>query len=183
METRYTPGIFKEFDQLPDTLKTNLEHFPELANNFPWDISLSYLFARIELAQNKAVHGAIVKLHRVDTQLARKVIDNFHMSRKGFREVYQKVTGKTISADIIKVAEHAESIRDKILHGKSVSEADKRSAVLSALRYAHRLNEQVARDAEFRPFGDMRGFKGRANPLDKKTSRWILMGMGLIGSK
>ena len=33
--------------------------------------------------------------------------------------------------------------------------------------------------AEFRPFGDLRGFKGRGQPLERTTTRWVLKGMGM----
>jgi len=149
------PGVLRIYGDLPEGLRKYLQHFPNLAAEFPWEISLSYLFAQIELAQNKAVHGIIVRKHRVDTRLARRTIDDFHMTRKGFRDLYQKISGKKLSKQAVDFALEAESIRDKILHGKPVNDAEKRKAVIAALNYANALNEQVNADAGFRPCGDM----------------------------
>ena len=77
-----------------------------------------------------------------------------------------------------KIAE-AEKVRDLILHGKQVSEVDKRKAVVDVLEYAKSFNAEVSRIAGFKPFGSLKGFKGRGQPLDKSTSRWVLKGVGL----
>jgi hypothetical protein len=176
-------AVRKKYDDLPDGLKKFLEHFPSLADDYPWEVVLGYLHSQIELAQNKAVHGVIVRKHRVNSELARSTVDKYHMTRTGFRELYKKISGTPVSQAAIEKSKEAESVRDKILHGKRVTDREKRSAVLSALEYAGLLNEQVFSDAGFKPFGDMRGFKGRAEPLDKGTSRWLLIGMGLISHK
>ena len=178
-----TAGILKQFDALPKALKDYFEHFPSLAKDYPWEVSISYLFAQTELAQNTTVFAAVVKLHKVNAKMTWSTVNRHHMTRDRFRELYKTVCGESISKDAIEKAKSAEKVRDQILHGKDVSEADKRMAVVSILEYAHLLNEQVAKDAGFRPFGSMQGFKGRAASLDKPTSRWVLIGMGLIGSK
>jgi hypothetical protein len=178
-----TAGILRLFESLPENLQNYLRHFPGLACDYPWDVSISYLFAQTELAQNMIVYGGVVKLHRVDSAIAKSTVDSHHMTRSRFRELYKIIIAKNISAEAIENAKDAEKIRDRLLHGKRVSDADKRKAVISILNYAHLLNEQVFEDAGFRPFGSMQGFKGRATSLDKSTSKWVLTGMGLIGAK
>lgn len=178
-----TAGILKIFEAKPEGLKAYLPHFKSLAKDYPWEVSISYLFAQTELAQNMTVYGAVVKLHRVDSTIARSTVDGHHMTRNRFRDLYKIIIDKEISDEAIKSATEAEKIRDRILHGKIVSDSDKRKAVVSILQYAELLNEQVFNDAGFRPFGSMQGFKGRAGSLDKSTSRWVLTGMGLIGTK
>ena len=178
-----TAGILRLFETFPENLRAYLSHFPNLARDYPWDVSISYLFAQTELAQNMTVYGAVVKLHRVNSTIAKSTVDNHHMTRTRFRELYKITMGKDISEEAITKAKGAEKIRDRILHGKTVSDSDKRKAVISILEYANLLNEQVFEDAGFRPFGSMQGFKGRATSLDKSTSQWVLTGMGLIGAK
>lgn len=124
-----------------------------------------------------------MKLHKVDAVVAKSTVNSHHMTRDRFRELYKIITNKEISAEAIKSAKDAERIRDRILHGKQVTDSDMRKAVVNILNYARLLNEQVFDDAGFRPFGSMKGFKGRATTLDKSTSKWVLTGMGLIGSK
>jgi len=67
------------------------------------------------------------------------------------------------------------------MHGKSVSDPDKRKAISLALHYAEGMNRLIAvtKNLGFRPFtGDLRGFIGALGFLDKSTTRWILKGMG-----
>jgi hypothetical protein len=178
-----TAGILKIFEDLPENLKAYLSHFPSLARDYPWEVSISYLFAQTELAQNMTVYGTVVKLHRVDSSVAKSTVDSHHMTRNRFRELYKIITNTEISAEAITSVKDAEKIRDRILHGKNVSDSDKRKSVVSILEYARLLNEQVFEDAGFRPFGSMQGYKGRAISLDKSTSKWVLTGIGLIGVK
>ena len=72
----------------------------------------------------------------------------------------------------------AEKVRDRVIHGKQVDDNEKREAVLDILEFAEGFNVYVSSLAGFKPFGSLRGFKGRATPLDKSTTRWILKGMG-----
>jgi hypothetical protein len=53
-----------------------------------------------------------------------------------------------------------------------------REAHIDVIEYAEALNEDIEEIAGFSPFGDLRGFKGRAEPLDNSTSRWLLKGLG-----
>ena len=72
----------------------------------------------------------------------------------------------------------AEKVRDKIVHGKSINNPNMRDAIYDVLEYATLLNEHLEEKAGFKPFGDLRGFKGRGTPLDANTTRWLLKGMG-----
>jgi hypothetical protein len=137
------------------------------------------MFSLVELAHNMTIYCGVVKIHRVDKTLARTAVDSHHMTRKGFGELYATIFGKSLKkATADKLAE-AEKVRDRILHGKMVSEADKRKAVVDILEYAEAFNAEVQDLAGFKPFGSLQGFKGRAEALDKSTSRWILKGIGL----
>jgi len=42
------------------------------------------------------------------------------------------------------------------------------------------MNEFVFQIAGFKPFGSLKGFKGRAEPLDKATTKWLLKGMKIL---
>ena len=171
-------GVQKHYDARPKEIKTYFDHLPALLVSFPLDVVISYIFAQIELAHNMTLYCGVVKRHRANPTIARNVIDSHHMTRSGFQERFEVVFGKPISAAIIANLADAENVRDKIMHGKSVLEREKREAIYKALTYAEELNGEVTALASFKPFGPLRGFKGRAKPLDKATSRWVLKGMG-----
>jgi len=164
------------------TLKTYFAHFPKLAQEFPWDVSISYMFSLVELAHNMTIYCGVVKLHRVNNTLARTAVNNHHMTRDGFKDLFKTIFGKPIKKTLEEKLALAEKARDFILHGKDVSEEDKRKAIVDILEYAFAFNNAVDEIAGFKPFGSLQGFKGRAESLDKSTSRWILKGVGLTTS-
>jgi hypothetical protein len=171
-------GVVAEYDKCAEDTRDYLEHFPSLTKSYPWDVVITYLFGRVELAQNMTIYCGCVKCHRVDTELAKIAVNNQHMTREGFKSLFKSIFGKPIPKEISTKLDLAEDIRDKILHGKSVTEADKRKAALDLIHYAEMFNNKMQEIAGFRPFGSLQGFKGRGQSLDKSTSRWVLKGIG-----
>ena len=92
------------------------------------------------------------------------------------------ILGKPLKDNVVDKIAEAEKVRDLILHGKQVSEVDKRKALVDVLEFAKSFNAEVSHIAGFKHFGSLKGFKGRARPLDKSTSRWVLKGIGLTTS-
>jgi len=171
-------GVVREFEGCSDEIKSYFEHFISLTKTYPWDVVIAYLFSRVELAQNMIIYCGCVKCHRVDAELARTAVNEQHMTRRGFREFYKSIFGTALPREMASKLGHAEEIRDKILHGKPVSEEDKRKAVVDIIRYAEITNDKLNTAAGFKPFGSLKGFKGRGQALDRSTSRWVLKGIG-----
>lgn len=171
-------GLVSRYSSCSNEVRDYFRHFPSLAKDYPWDVSISYMFGLVELAQNMTLYCGVVKLHRVNVTMARTAINNHHITRDGFKILYKSIFGKALKSSVSKKIAEAEKIRDKILHGKSVSEADKRKAVIDVLEYAEAFNSELNAVANLTPFGSLKGFKGRATSLDKSTSRWVLKGIG-----
>ena len=140
--------------------------------------ALSYASALLERAKHLTIYCGIVKLHRTDATLTRRIVDADHMSRGRFLELFETVYGAKVKASLVSRLEAIEDTRDKVLHGKNVSKADVRQAIVSTLEFATDFNAFVKSKAGLQPFGELRGFKGRAKPLSKPTTRWVLRGMG-----
>lgn len=170
--------MVNEYNALPEEVRNYFSHFPGLAKNYPWDVVIAYLYSKVELAQNMTIYCGVVKMHKINSDLAKKAIDTQHMTRKGFKDLYKAIFGAAIPNAIASRLDHAEETRDRIVHGKTVTEAAKRKAVYDILQYASEFNDRVSDKAGFRPFGSLQGFKGRGQALDKATSRWVLKGMG-----
>jgi len=171
-------GILRVIEKAPKGVAAYFEHLPTLLESLPLDVSLSYVFSRVELAHNMTLYCGVVKKHRTDAVLTRKVINTQHMTRGQFRDKFQTVFGESIPNDVAKPLADAEKVRDLVMHGKSANDASKRQAIVAVIDYARAFNDLVSGLAGFRPFGDLRGFKGRSEPLDKATTRWVLRGMG-----
>jgi hypothetical protein len=100
-----------------------------------------------------------------------------HLTRDGFRVRYKTVFGQSPHKATVAKIKEAEKIRDRVIHGKDVDDATLLQALLDVIDYAEAFNMEVKKIGGFEPFGDLRGFKGRAEPLDKSTTRWLLKGM------
>lgn len=171
-------AVLKRFQQAAPEIQRYFPSLPGLLPGFPWDVCLTYMYARVELAHNMALYCGAVRLHRADSEVTRRVIDRQHMTRDCFKQLFTTVFGKPIPKAVYEKLELAQRIRDRIVHGRSATPEQMRSAAVSLVAYAEQLNEFVHNVAGFRPFDDYRGFKGRGQSLDKSTTRWLLKGMG-----
>lgn len=172
-------GVIKRIEEAPDEIQTYFWLASDLVETYPWEVPLAWMFSRVELAQNNCLYCAAVKLHRTDSTLTRDAIDAHYMSRKDFKEFYRTIVGKKITDAILDPLGKAETTRDRVMHGKPVSQPEFREAIVSIIEFAEGFNALVMAHAGFRPFSDLRGFKGAGKSLDRSTTRWILKGMGL----
>jgi len=174
------PGLKQAYRECSQEVQSYFGHIPKLLDEFPMDVCLAYVFSCLELGQNMALYCGVVKLHRVDSEVARNVVEAQHMTRDKFSRLYKTIFDlslpETARADLI----HMGKIRDKIMHGKTTTDDEIRNAIACVLTYAEEVNEQLYATHQLKPFGDLRGFSGRAAKLNKSTSRFVLKGMGFM---
>lgn len=175
---RTVNGVLRRYDLAPHRIRDYFKHAPTLVRDYPLEVCLSYMFSQVEVAHNMTLYCGAVKLHKADSNLTWEAIRRQHITREGFQRLFEEIYGARIPAASLTPLSAAEKVRDQVMHGKRPSEADKRAAVANVIEYAEKLNEYLSSKAGLRPFGVLRGFKGRAKPLDKKTTRWILKGIG-----
>ncbi|MFC1537548.1 hypothetical protein ACFL4P_01840 [Gemmatimonadota bacterium] len=172
-------SIINLFRAKPEEIQKYFEHFPELSTNFPWEVSLGYLFTRVEKAQIMTLYCGAVKLHRTNTELTNKNIQSKHIKRKAFLKLFENIFNKNINDSILINLREAEKVRDNVLHGKDVSDAKMREAVVRIFKFAEEFNNFMSRVGGFKPFGNLRGYKGRTKLLEKSTTRLVLKGLEL----
>jgi hypothetical protein len=172
------PGLRNFFDTSPAEVKAYFEHLVPLLDAFPLDVALAYVFARVELAHNMALYCGLAKLHRADSSLAYRAVQQEHLTREGFKLKYCVVYGEAIPDAVAALIVQAEGVRDKVMHGKGATDDQMRNAIAHVLEYARGLNDCTTKLGGPKPFGDLRGFKGAGQGLEKKTTRWVLKGMG-----
>ena len=172
-------GVRNKLCDAPEEVQEYFKPAAELIEHYPWEVSLSYLFARVERAHLMAVYCGVVKLHRVEATLAKKAVDLFHNTREDYNALFERVFGRKIPQRLLTILEGAQNVRDRVLHGKTVTEADYRMAIAAIIDYATKFNEVCHGRGGFRPFGDLRGYKGAGASLGASTSRWVLKGIGL----
>jgi hypothetical protein len=171
-------AVLHRYEESPKEVRDYFPVLSDIIKQFNWDVSISYVFSRIEFAKLMTIYCGIVKLHQADGQLSWTAVTVDYFSRSRFKELFEKVFGQPIPPGVLKKLENAETIRDKVAHGKPVRDAEIRLAMVNILEFAEDFNIFVYSIARFRPFGKLRGFKGRMKPLGKLTTRWILKGMG-----
>jgi hypothetical protein len=171
-------GVIKHFNNSTDQIKWYFDQLPALLDDFPYTVCLAYAFLKTEQAQNRALYCGVVKLHGAHGEVADNAINKQHLTRDGFLLLYNNVFGHAMSAGTSAKITQAEKIRDRVIHGKHVGDPEMRQAVLDVIEYAEALNGDLKATAGFEPFGDLRGFKGRGQSLEKSTTRWLLKGLG-----
>ena len=63
-------AVLNVFNTCSDSVKWYFDQVPDLLPNYPYDVTLAYLFLRTERAQNRALYCGVVKLHRVSGTVA-----------------------------------------------------------------------------------------------------------------
>lgn len=167
---------------MPSEVRTFFADLPALIDSgFSLNISLAYVFFRIEQGQRQSLYCGARKLHRTESTLTWRAIDAHDLTRRCFKELFKTIYGFHVSNAANDCLTLAQDVRDNLMHGRSPADADQRSAICNAMHYAKEMNELIAvtKDKRFRPFsGNLRGIVGRLESLDKSTTRWILKGMG-----
>ena len=182
--TKTYKGLRAQFDSLPPTVRSYLQQLDGLLDGSDkYEIALAYTFMKLEEGNHRALKCGLVRLHKCNSERADDALEKQHFSRKYYRAVFKNIVGKPIPTSCINHLEIAESIRDRRIHGKSVSASDLRAGLSSALSYIKEIGEFVEARTGKNPFGDLRGLAGRAALLDKNTSYWVCKGVGLYTEK
>lgn len=174
-------AVMKAYDKMPQEVKDYFKYLPQLLNRSTrlWEVSLAYMFMQVERAQNMLLYCGVLKLHSANKAVAKGIVDKEHLKRDTFHKLFKNVFDKELKKAIQSKIEDAQKIRDRVVHGKTaVSDAQKRKAIIDILEYARDLNGFIENIAGFKPFGDLRGVKGRKQPLENKTTRWLMKGLG-----
>lgn len=178
MSTSGYKAVLKKYDDCSLEVKSYFNSLPSLVDQSQYEVAIAYLFLMTERAQNRTIYGGVVKLHRANTKLAERVVNQQHLTRNGFHLLFKNIFGHDLPSETNAKIKKAEGVRDKVVHGKKVTDSQMRQAIADILEYAEAMNQEIQKSAGFKPFGDMRGYKGRAESLDTRTSRWLLKGLG-----
>lgn len=171
--------LVAEYESHRKEIKIYFAHLPELIKKgFPYEVPLAYAFSRVERAHRRTLYCGIVKKFSANSDLTDDVTRHLYLKRDEFLELFRSVFGVDLDTVILTHLQDAERIRDKGVHGKDPTDAEMREALKEVLEYSTQFDDFVFRIAGFRPFGDLRGFKGRAENMDKETTRLILKGLG-----
>ena len=154
-------GVVARIDATTEEVKSFFDPISELIRNYSWEVSIGYMFTRVEQAHIHLLRGAAVKIHSVNAPTANRLVVGQHITRKEFSRMYKNVVGGAVPARSAKLLSEAEIIRDRVVNGKRVAEKDHflpirltpmtatcRVPPLSRVKLGIGWSRGVARDAE-----------------------------------
>ena len=112
------PGVRNRLSRSPEEIQWYFDPAAKLIHDYPWEVSLAYLFARLERAHIMTLYCGVVKLHKVDSELAGMATDRFENRPADFRTLYENVLGSKFPQALTNKLEHAQAVRNRVLHGK-----------------------------------------------------------------
>lgn len=172
-------GIIKLFEQQPAEVRRYFQHLPALVSgNWPYDVALAYMFGQVERAHRRALYCGITKRFAADSRLVHNIVRKEYLTREKFRDLFGSVFSHSFPNVLTERMKHAQDMRDFGIHGQETSDREMRRAIHDVFQYARDFNNLALALGGFKPFGDLRGFKGRGGNLPRETTRWLLKGMG-----
>ena len=173
--------LLEIYNNSSEEIKNYFGHFPELIKDvFPYEISIGYLYSKIEAAHKMALYIGIVNRYLLNGPTTKKTVIDERINRPRFKIFFHKIFEQEIRGDILYRLEQADKVRNSILHGGSYSDDDVRHALSHILEYTKLFNEFVDGIKGFKPIGgDLRGvINTRSDRATETASLLALKGMG-----
>ena len=176
--------VIAEYHGSSAPIQSYFYYLVELIEEYPWEVSLSYISSKIEDAKRIALYFGLVRLHDTAAVETRKYIRELHLSRSDFLSLFQTIYGTAIPDKDLAFLDEWERVRDKMAHAQEWTDQEARVAIVHALRFATALNKLVQSKGVTEPFnGDKRGWRGRKQSLPVSTTRWILRGISAAAAE
>ncbi len=173
---------FNSFLDFAPSLKRN-EYNNDKGNQHALSMLIAYLYIKIESAQREILYGAAITRHRTDKDETRYITENFYMTREIFYTAYNKVMGNHVNKEAKQFIVKANKVRNAIMHGryKTLTEHEKREAIIAIFNYSKSLSEQVKIKIKdkFEPFGKLKEPNDVKNPLNRQDTIEKLERLGI----
>lgn len=173
-------SVINRFSQAEDGIKGYFKGLDNLIANNQWNVSLAWSFVMIEKAHISALYFGVVRVFRVDPELAWTAIINSDLTMKDFVDYCNPVFGHDLPAKIKGMLVEIRQVRNTVMHGIDVPEKDMRNCVGTVIDYAEEINKFLEQRAGFKIFkANWIGLLGgKVERLDKNRSKFLLKGLG-----
>jgi hypothetical protein len=169
--------VIERFKESPEEVRGYFPALVPLIQGFGWDVSIGYVFSRIEQAKRMTIYCGLVKLWEAEKERSWGFVAGDYLSRKRFLALFKAVFDLEVPKEVIQKLKDSEAIRDRVMHGGSWKESDARKALALSLDFAADFNDFVEKAGGPRPFGDLRGFKGAGKPISARMTEILLLGI------
>ena len=184
-EIKSIPGLKNYYAGRSEDVQWYFEHVPKLLDDYPnMEVCLAYAFSQLEMGYVMALYAGAVRVHNVDTELARRAVEIEHISTEDWPRIYKAIFNVGPPRAAGKDMEAARQTRNLILHGRAKvlpkTEINRRvrQAIACVLHCADEINNQLEEKYQLKPFGNLAGFAGPHPRLRAGTSKLVLRGMG-----
>jgi hypothetical protein len=173
-------GLKKQFDLLPEETKGYLAKLePLLQDGTNFEIALAYCFMKLEEGHHRALKCGLIRIHECDSAKTDEILDKQHLTNEVFVSIFKNVFGGAIPNEATEFLQKAQKIRNRQIHGKNTTNAERREGIHFSLKYMEKLGEYVRKKTDKNPYGDLRGLKGKKLLLASRSTIWMLKGFGL----
>src|SRR3546814_20094524 len=118
-----------------EEIKSYFEAIPDLIEGYVWEVSLAFMFTRVEKAMNRMLYCGVVKLHRANSTTASVMVNKHHMTRREFKRLFSKVFGTAVLKELNEILAEAEKVRHKVVLGTALNAAEMRHATVGLIEY------------------------------------------------
>ena len=175
-------ALKKIYDALESDEKSYLIKLePLLSDAKNYEIALAYCYMKLEEGHHRALKCGLIRIHACDARKVDEYLQKQHFTNKTYNSVFKNIIGTSIPSKAQSVHSDAQEIRNKIIHGKSVSSPDLRSAIYYSLEYMRIVGELVKKKTGKNPYGNLQGLAGTKKLLPAKSTIWMLKGFGIDG--
>jgi hypothetical protein len=169
--------VIKRFNESPEEIRQYFPALDRLVAGFDWEVSVGYVFSRIEHAKRMTIYCGLVKLWDAEKDKAWEFATTDYLTRKRFLALFEAVFDAPIPQKIIQKLKDAETVRDRLMHGHAWEQSEVRKALALVLDFATEFNDFVEATGGFRPFGKLQGFKGAGQAVSARVTEVLLLGM------
>ena len=173
-------GLKKVYDDLDCEVQNYLGKLePLLTNGKNYEIALAYCFMKLEEGHHRALKCGLVRIHRCDSAKVDAELEKQHFTKEKYAEIFKNVFSANIPQKAASHLKRTQGIRNKIIHGKSTTDSERREAIFFAVEYMKCLGDFVKKKTQKNPYGNLTGLRGSMDLLPAKSTIWMLKGFGV----
>lgn len=174
-------AIRKQFDALPDEVKSHFGKLRELLENAHLEIALAYIFLLLEQGRYRALKCILVRELHCSAKLVDAMYKDYEFQRKTFQKTIKDLVNIDLQSPPFVGLEASEVVRDKLFHGRRPKDEELRDAISRALEFVANFGAAIQNKTGKNPFGDLRGLSSRMKMLSGDQARWIIKGVKTAG--
>jgi len=174
--------VLRKFKESNADIKWYFQELPKLINkSFPYELCIAYLFMQLEMARMMTLYCCIKRKYRTDPEVTWRILDANEINWRNFEDYFYNIFNLNYDPSLFSCLSKAINARNKIMHGGSLSEEEKRNSICDVLEFSELYNDFIFRNAGFKPISKLTGvFGAQKYILDGEVTRLVMKGLGFL---